>query len=194
MTDRPTRTPSEKIKPEILSAALAILEEDGPDAFTVRAIALRANVAPMAIYNHFEGFNGVVEALWIEGFKTLQQAVTFDTKDPSQDLYDAALGYRNFALSNPGLYTIMFMHRFKGFWPTTPAAQVAAQTFQTMVSTVERCQAIGFFASVRSVDAAQIIWATCHGYVSLEILGINFAANRDETYRTLLTTLQSGFR
>jgi AcrR family transcriptional regulator len=50
-----TRTPSLQIGPVVLRAALAILDEDGPDGFTVRAIAERAGVAPMAIYNHFEG-------------------------------------------------------------------------------------------------------------------------------------------
>ena len=42
-----------------MAAALALLSESGPEGFTVRAIARRANVAPMAIYNHFEGKDGL---------------------------------------------------------------------------------------------------------------------------------------
>ena len=59
-----TRTPSLLIAPEVLSAAVSILDDEGLDGFTVRAIAKRANVAPMAIYNHFGGVNGVIEELW----------------------------------------------------------------------------------------------------------------------------------
>ena len=116
--ERTTRTPSNQIGPDVLRAALAILDGEGPDGFTVRAIAQRAGVAPMAIYNHFDGVNGVLEALWIEGFDTLRRAITFESRDAEADLVSAGRGYRKFALENHGLYTVMFMHRFRNFEPS----------------------------------------------------------------------------
>jgi AcrR family transcriptional regulator len=191
---RTARTPSTEIGPEVLLAALAILDDEGPDGFTVRAIARRAHVAPMAIYNHFEGVNGVLEGLWIEGFEGLRDAVTFHTNSPEEDLFNAGLAYRNFALENRGVYTVMFMHRFRNFQPSIEAEQVAAQCYETLVASVERCQQDGLFSNSRAGDAAQIIWSACHGYVALELLDINFATNRDETFRHLLTTLRDGLR
>jgi AcrR family transcriptional regulator len=188
------RTPSNKIGPEVLRAALAILDEEGPDGFTVRAIAQRADVAPMAIYNHFDGVNGVLEALWIEGFDTLRGAIEFETGVPDDDLQNAGRSYRTFALENRGLYTVMFMHRFRNFEPSPEASQVAAQTYETLVVNVERCQRLGRFPDARARDAAQVIWSACHGYVSLELLGINFATDRDATFELLLSTLRDGFR
>jgi AcrR family transcriptional regulator len=190
--ERANRTPSNKIGPEVLRAALAILDEEGPDGFTVRAIAQRADVAPMAIYNHFEGVNGVLEALWIEGFDKLRQAITFDSLEPSNDLLNAGRAYRRFALENRGHYTVMFMHRFRNFEPSLAASHVAAQTYETLVENVERCQRITLFSGYAARDAAQVIWSACHGYVSLELLGINFAADRDATFELLLATLDSG--
>jgi hypothetical protein len=35
-------------------------------------------------------------------------------------------------------------------------------------------------------------WSACHGYVSLEILNINFASDPDATYASMLAALQSG--
>lgn len=189
-----TRTPSTKIGPQVLRAAAAILDADGPDGFTVRAIARRANVAPMAIYNHFEGVNGLLEALWVEGFERLRDAITFESSQPDEDLLHAALGYRAFATTNRGLYTVMFMHRFRNFEPSLGAAQLAATTYLTLVKNVERCQGIGLFAQARASDAAQVIWSACHGYVSLELLGINFASDHDQTFTLLLSTLRDGFR
>ncbi len=190
-----TRTPSNSIAPEVLRAALAILDEEGPDGFTVRAIAERADVAPMAIYNHFDGINGVIEALWIEGFESLRDAIAVDTGAPADDLTNAAYGYRDFALANRGLYTVMFMHRFRNFEPSPHAAQVAAGAFDALVANVERAQRAGrHFAGARARDAAQVVWSACHGYVALELLGINFAADRDETFTLLLSTLRDGFR
>ncbi len=190
---KPARTPSNSIAPEVLRAALEILDDEGPDGFTVRAIAQEAGVAPMAIYNHFDGLNGVVEALWNEGFDLLRRAITFDTGAPGDDLTSAALGYRGFALSNRGLYTLMFMHRFRNFQPSPAAARMAAQAFGEIVLIVERAQGAGIFAGARARDAAQVVWAACHGYVALELLGINFAADPDETYALLLATLRDGF-
>jgi Tetracyclin repressor-like, C-terminal domain len=88
----------------------------------------------------------------------------------------------------------MFMHRFRNFEPSLDAAQLAAQTFGALVDGVERCQLLGSFAGVRASDAAQVIWSGCHGYVALELLGINFATDRDATFSLLLETLRDGFR
>jgi AcrR family transcriptional regulator len=192
--ERTTRTPSNQIGPDVLRAALAILDEQGPDGFTVRAIAQRASVAPMAIYNHFDGVNGVLEALWVEGFDTLRRAITFTSASAHEDLVKAGRGYRQFALENHGLYTVMFMHRFRNFEPSLEASQIAAQTYETLVVNVGRCQDLGLFDRSSARDAAQVIWSACHGYVSLELLGINFAADRDATFELLLATLQNGLR
>lgn len=189
-----TRTPSTQIGPGVLRAAVEILDTEGPDGFTVRALAERAGVAPMAIYNHFDGINGVIEALWIQGFETLHDALRVDTNDPAADLMSAGLGYRTFALDNPGLYTIMFMHRFSNFKPSVEMVQVAARAYQELVLHVERGREIGLFPRASAGDVAQVIWSACHGFVSLELLGINFAAQRDEAYGILLETLRDGFR
>ncbi len=194
MATSPTRTPSKLIAAEVRRAALAILDDEGPDGFTVRAIAKRAQVAPMAIYNHFNGVNGVLESLWVEGFEALREAITFHSGDALFDLVNAGRGYRAFALGNRGLYTVMFMHRFRNFCPTVEAEHVAAQTYQTLVINVERCQQLGYFSKTRASDGAQVVWSACHGYVALELLDINFASNRDETFERLLAALRDGFR
>jgi AcrR family transcriptional regulator len=48
---------------EILDAALALLDDGGPDAASVRGIAARVGVAPNAVYTYFPGKAAVVRAL-----------------------------------------------------------------------------------------------------------------------------------
>lgn len=189
---RPTRTPSNQIGPDVLAAALEILDDEGPDGLTIRALAARARVAPMAIYNHFEGKNGVLEALWIEGFEQLRLDLSIFTDDPQRDLLDGGRAYRAFALEHRAHYTVMVMHNFAGFEPSVKALQVAAQTFYVLVRQIERCQAAGMFRDLRALDAAQMLWGTCHGYVSLEILHINFAKDPDGAFIQLLNGLWDG--
>lgn len=189
-----TRTPSTQIGPGVMAAAIEILDAEGPDGFTVRAIAERAGVAPMAIYNHFDGMNGLLETLWIQGFEALQDSVSIETNDPVADFMNAGIGYRAFALDNPGLYTLMFLHRFRNFEPSMEAIHIAARAYETLVHCVERCQAIGAISNVDASDAAQVVWSACHGYVALELRDVNFSHHRDMTYRILLETLRNGFR
>lgn len=189
---RPLRTPSLQIGPDVLAAALEILNDEGPDGLTIRALAARAGVAPMAIYNHFQGKNGVLEALWIEGFEQMSLDLAIFSDDPKRDLLDGGLAYRSFALEHRGHYTVMVMHNFAGFEPSIRALQVAAQTFYVLVNQIERCQATGLFRNYRALDVAQMLWGTCHGFVSLEILNINFSNNPDEAFLTLLNGLWNG--
>jgi AcrR family transcriptional regulator len=188
----PIRTPSGEIESDVIEAGLDILDESGPEGFTVRAIAARAGVAPMAIYNHFDGKNGVIETIWSDGFEQLRLSLGVAGADPHEDLLAAGLAYRSFALEHRAHYTVMFMHRFVGFEPSPAASQVAAQAFQELVNHVERCQGVGLFAGYGATSVAQMLWSACHGYVSLEILNINFATDPDATFESLLRALQSG--
>jgi len=192
MARRPLRTPSLRIGPAVLAAALQILNEEGTDGLTVRAIAKRAKVAPMTIYNHFNGKNGLLEIIWTEGFSNLQRALTIESDDPPRDLFASALAYRTFALEHRAHYTVMFAHHFEGFEPSVTATQLAVETFQVLVNHVQRCQSVGLFEGYSATNTAQMMWSACHGYVSLEITSVNFSSDFEATFRSLITGLLRG--
>lgn len=175
-----------------MTAALELLDAEGPDHFTVRAIAKCAGVAPMALYNHFDGKNGVLDAIWLEGFSRLREVVARVAGDPLDDLHDVGINYRSFALSHRAHYTVMFMHRFVGFEPSAEGVVAAARAFGALVEQVDRAQRAGYFAGRAASDVAQMLWSTSHGYVSLEILGVNFADDVDATYAELTGGLLRG--
>jgi len=192
MATRAQRTPSQLIEPELMAAALEILGESGPEGFTIRAIARRAKVAPMAIYNHFAGKDGLLEAIWIEGFTLLRRDLEVTSINPNNKFFDTAQAYRKFALTHRSHYTVMFMHRFIGFTPSPYAVTVALATFQTLERLVKSAQTVGIFSDYNAVDAAQMLWSTCHGFVSLEMIDINFATNRDETFLEFIRGVERG--
>jgi AcrR family transcriptional regulator len=50
------RAPRNSLNPDrILDAAITLLDEDGTEAFTMRALAQRLGVGTMAVYSHFKG-------------------------------------------------------------------------------------------------------------------------------------------
>ena len=54
------------------------------------------------------------------------------------------------------------------------------------------CTDVGMFPGRSYVDVAQQLWAAVHGYVSLEILGINFASHRDRVFRDFVEAVVTG--
>jgi len=194
MSERAARTPSHQVRDEVIRAAVEILDTDGPDGFTVRAVADAAGVASMAIYNHFEGMNGLLDALWVQGFQGLAAALGVTTGHVRSDLLAAGRAYRDFALANRGLYTVMFLHTFKHFEASGDGSYAAATAFHVLENLVKNAQRDGLIRDGNSVDLAQLVWSTCHGFVSLEIKGENFSTNVEENYVELLSMVLDGLR
>jgi AcrR family transcriptional regulator len=158
----------------LLEAAAEILETEGPDALSVRRIAAAAGVAPMGVYNHFDSKSGIVDALFIQGFERLAAAINAaaDTSDPYEALRESGRSYRSLALAHPMVYQLMFLRTVPGYEPTDHALEVAGAAFNSLVASVQRAMAAGVIADGPPDVTARLIWASIHGWVSLELLGI----------------------
>jgi AcrR family transcriptional regulator len=180
----------------LLSSAAEILETEGPDGLSVRRIAAAAGVAPMGVYNHFESKFGIVEALYVQGFERLREATASieEIQDPDEGLRECGRRYRSLALANPMLYQIMFLRAVPGFEPSEQAFEVAVQAFGSLVNAVRRAMAAGVIAEGPLTDTAQILWASVHGWVSLELLGIGFVEDQDAVFDRAYTALLRGLR
>ncbi len=180
----------------LLDAAIEILETEGPDALSVRRIASAAGVAPMGVYNHFESKSGIIEALFVQGFERLAEAINAiaDIQDPYEALREAGRRYRDLALAHPMVYQVMFLRAVPGFEPSEPAIEVAASAFASLEAAVQRAMTAGVLAPAPPTETAQLIWSTIHGWVSLELLGIGFvedqAAGFDRVCRSMLRGLR----
>ncbi len=86
-----------------LDAAARLLRDEGPQALAVRRIAAEAGVSTIAIYHHFGGKDGLVEALYVDGFRALDEALAAvpRTEDPLADVEALALAYRSVAIARP---------------------------------------------------------------------------------------------
>jgi AcrR family transcriptional regulator len=189
------RTPSDQLEPAILEAAESILEEEGPDALSVRRISERAGVAPMGLYSRFDGKLGVVDELFKEGFNELAATIrrACDTADdPVVGFREAGLAYRALALAHPSRYRVMFDRPVVGYEPSEEAVVVATASFGTLVEAVTRCIDAERFTLVDPVIAAQQVWSACHGWVALELQGICFCDDPDAGYAGLLDVLERG--
>jgi len=154
-----------------MSAASRLLADEGPEALTVRRIAAAAGVSTMGVYSRFGNKDGVVDALYREGFEGLLEAMTAppETDDPMVDLRACCGSYRAFAQAHATHYRIMFEGAVPGFEPTLESLTVAAATFEELAHRVARCVDAGLLTGGRPHEIAASLWATSHGLVSLEL-------------------------
>jgi AcrR family transcriptional regulator len=190
---RRQRTPSADVERELLAAAEAVLAEEGPGGLTVRAVAARAGIAPMGVYNRLGGKDGLVDALLIRGFDQLRAAVEpRDEPDMLQRLRASGVRYREFALANRQFYAIMFEDAIPHERSSAEVAEHATAAFDALVRNVETAAATGRIAAGNPRELAQQIWSTVHGAVALELNGQVLTPDPEVTYQALLDTLLRG--
>ena len=186
------RTPSVEVTDSLVDAALALIEESGLGALTVRSVASRAGVAPMGVYSRFGNKDGLLEALFVRGFEALQIAIEIPpTSSPLRRLHAGCMAYRQFSIDNPQLSHGMFEQMM--LLELSPEAKEAAKaSFGTLVDRVHAAMDSGGLAPGDSTEVAQQIWSAMHGAVSLEIAGVHFAHDREANFSAMLDSLLRG--
>ncbi len=109
--ERNPRGQGDRLRADLLDAAVDLIAETGSvKAVSLRAVAKRAGVSPMAVYNHFADRDALVvaavEHCWDQFQATI--AATLDEPDPAVRLRAAGRAYVRFALEHPGQYSVMF--------------------------------------------------------------------------------------
>jgi AcrR family transcriptional regulator len=92
----------------LLDAATLIIERDGANALTLRAVAREAGVSPAAPYHHFKDKGDLLHALAKEGFRRLRQAMSAAETEGSKSPHRMGVAYVEFAHANPALYRVMY--------------------------------------------------------------------------------------
>jgi len=161
-------------KEKILKAASEIFLEGGMPALSVRAVSKRAGLSTIGIYSHFQGKQGILDALYIEGFKMAYDVVTIedDSLSPKEAVLQAAKNYFDFANEYRAHYRLMYGQSVAGYVPSIEAKTVGAKGFAQMAKLVARLLPDDTPLPMRQVAALEI-WALAHGYVSLQNHPVN---------------------
>ncbi|MGW7572277.1 TetR/AcrR family transcriptional regulator [Streptomyces tendae] len=124
------------LRHRIVLAAAGLLENDGLDAMSTRAVAARAGVPPPTIFRVFGDKDGLLEALGEYGFETYLRAKSRlpRSDDPVQDLRDAWDLHVRFGLGHPAYYTLVYGLPRPGH--LSRAGQEAVTELQAMVTRV----------------------------------------------------------
>ncbi len=174
------------MRQKLLDAGISVLQREGATALTVRHISEEAGCSTTGIYTNFGGKNGLIEAIFLDGFESFDRALKPAYDD--DDLLRAGTQYRQWALTNRMHYLVMFGYAVPDFEPSDMAMERAFGSFMALVNAVER----------RGVEdpmsQAYHIYACVHGYVMLELVGMGPPDSEDlsEVYQSGLQRALAG--
>lgn len=164
---------------KLLDAAAAIVFDKGVNAMNLRQVAADAHTSTTAVYSLFGNKAALLDGLYREAARRFaaRLATVDPTDDPAGDVLRLGLAYRDYALTDPHLYSIMFTlradetdERDEASTDDTGAA-AAAGTIQPLVEAIRRGQEAGQFVNAPPERIALACWAVAHGLVSIELTG-----------------------
>ncbi len=186
------------LREALLNAALRLISEVGPTAFTLREVARRAGVSHNAPYRHFRDRDELMAAVSTQGYGELTRAMLDAGEQQSgalARLKRAGLAYVKFALGRPEHFTVMFdapaskpseklcfnPSKMKIKYPE--AAEAAEQSFRTLMNFVAACQQEGTLPASDTKELALLAWSIVHGIAKLAITGRFPFSSKNEVLR-----------
>ena len=136
---------------------------------SVRAIAKRAGLSTIGIYSHFDGKQGILDALYIEGFERVAEAMDIShLKLPAiASVLESARAYLAVADEFGAHYRLIFGESSDSYEPSEGAKEVAEKAFSMLVKGVGTVVPDSFTDAQRRQEALNV-WAIVHGYVGLK--------------------------
>jgi AcrR family transcriptional regulator len=160
----------------LVRSALAIIERDGVDALSLRAVAADVGVSHAAPAHHFGTLKALRSALAAIGYERFAGAMrdrrSAAPPDPPAQMRAAAEGYLAFAVANPALFRLMFSAD-RLDWSDAALiaeARLARQQLEEICAPAAERLGIGGDAAARQA-LERLVWSDIHGRAHLTIDG-----------------------
>lgn len=152
----------------IEETTLAVIESDGLEAVSLRAIARRLGVSEAAPYHHFAGKQELLAVLAADAYRGFHGRMLAALESASVDPFErlAAIGgaYVDYALENRGRFRLMFGAHMVDL-AAFPEVYEAGHPTRVLLSEVVAGCVAG--SAVDSLLVEQAAWALFHGIASL---------------------------
>lgn len=184
------------LRQALLDATLALIEEHGPEGFTLRAAARKAGVAPAAAYHHFKDKEDLVAAIAQEGFDLLGKKLASSAQlpgSPREVSRNVGAAYVQFAVEQPTRFRVMVGYGVLTRPSASGAVAKAVQTYQL----VRDILVAGLTEDSTELPSdAEVLgwWSVVHGLAFLAIDGYLGKASKspkhaDEIVRRVIDAL-----
>lgn len=179
-------------KERVITAAKAVLESAGFEGLTIRKVAQRAGLSPMALYRHFKNKDELLNALMQDGISAWEAIVGgIRARDSVKWLEALSEAYLDFALTQP--------HKFDAaFFLPAPAARRFPDDFAAgrspaialVMARIDQAKADGRLRDEPTLGIAMALAAFGQGFVSMQ-RARRFAS--DQQFKALYRAAQRQF-
>jgi AcrR family transcriptional regulator len=159
----------------VLAAAEKIVERDGVDALTLRAVARAVDVSHTAPKNHFGSLEGLLSELAAVGYcrmgETLARAMDAAGTDPRTRMRAMGRAYVGFGRAYPGLFLLMY--RGERLDMTRPALRDAVESTRQALrnAAMSNVHQVKPLLPLQITASAIASWSLVHGFAMLLLDG-----------------------
>lgn len=154
----------------IAHVALSILEQEGPEAVSMRRVAEAVGVTPMAIYHHFPSREALLNTITDREFAKLLSYMQAHPLNGSAEHRLLAImeGYVDYAFAQPRVFDFVFSRPRPGArqFPKDFRAR-RSPTLNPVADLLAAEMEKGFLKKDDVWEVAFALWAHVHGYVLL---------------------------
>lgn len=172
---------------DVIEAALAIVDREGLDALSLRAVADSLEVQSPSLYSHVDGLSGLLDALAVavtaEFGETLRDSVIGVSGDEAVAAF--AHAYRRWATDHPGRYELS-LRKVEG--REKRAAGIGA------IETMDRVLAAYGLSGSDATAAGRTLRAALHGFSTLEAADALGRGRHDASFDYLVAFFVEGVR
>lgn len=185
------------LRERLIARAAMMIAEAGLAHLALRQVAAAEGTSTTAIYSLFEDRAGLVREVGRTaslGFVAAQRAVPM-TDDPVSDVFNLGRAYRAWALEHPALYLVLMTTdapelRLEGPLPEAEGGNAIREVIVRLITA-------GIFPPLDPNMVLGIVWASVHGFVSLELSGYFTGTSREQRdlmYDAQLNSVTRGWR
>lgn len=191
-----------RLKDALIEAARNLIEQRGPQGFSLAEAARVVGVTPAAPYRHFSDRDSLMCEVARRGFDLfndrLKQAWNHGRPDPETGLSRMGRAYLDFARQEPGYYRSMFTRaqELEAQCPPDKAGPPAAagQSFALLNEAAGAALRARKRADADSARLALEVWALSHGAATLMLGGYLPQSGASDAYNLLESGVRSLLR
>jgi AcrR family transcriptional regulator len=182
----------------LLAAAETLVEEGGPAALSVRAVADAIGTSTRAVYSTFGSKDGLLNALAQRSFELLRDSICRlpETDDPTVDLVNAAVDvFRPMAIEHPSMFSLAFLRAAPDLEFDDGVQQASAEGLLMLQDRIHRLAEADLLGGRDERTALAQFNALCQGMASVELRNPGLLGPKPKiAWRDAIATLLNGLR